>query len=362
MTSDAFSSAARHWVDVLAWEQRIDELPGSAAEWQARYGDFHDTTGLQRMQAAVFASKSITTALGTHKFVKDAIASDGDYLTDDAPPTPIYARLIWWAQRVASTTAALAGTLDRLPDALEAPGADGGTTRELLVGPAGIAATLSTLSDEASALRTAIRNVRDRLVPQAEAISGTMLINEVSQDLTSLKTEIDQLRSEAAQEYEDWRDQKLSPGQDPPSPESLSTPTGSDWPWRRSKSQRAKAKYAELVAAFKQASQQEQRKAQFVTEASGLDAVGTRAIQSLAHLESDIGEVARLIDAARDRVTSVAAVASEKQLTDARWLVKAIDLNDVLALTQPAKTFVTGALVEQPTAAAGSDPGADGYG
>ncbi len=145
-----------------------------------------------------------------------------------------------------------------------------------------------------------------------------------------------------------WKHEPLGPG-DPPALDPGDAQGSSSsmlWPFGKGKERKAKADYTQVVEQMTALRESTAPKAKFVADVRGLDVAGVKVAPAIGDLAAGIGKIADTLDELATRCRSVAASASDEQLTDHAWLTKALATDATVALGRDAHEFVGQALVE----------------
>jgi hypothetical protein len=342
----AFDFVSNGWRVVEPWASTVRRLPRSPAGFAASYGTFADAADADRTVSALIAAAEAADRFGSVADVKAAIAADGTYLTSPAPPDMLVGRLMWWVLQVQNTATLVEASLGSLATVLASGSATPGDVRSVLTDEsAGVTAALERTAAAGRDVASQLGHLRDRLLPQIETFAGTKMVSAANQALSKLNAQLTDLREQAAQDYQVFKHEALAPG-DPPPLDPNDDDSSSWWPLGKNKQRRARADYSRVVDEMAALRQSAAPTAKFVADVRGLDVAGVQVVPAIGGIAAGVGKIVDTLDGLATRCHSVAASASDDQLTDHNWLTTALAAQPTIALGTDAHDWINHALVD----------------
>jgi hypothetical protein len=344
---NAFDFVTDQWLVLQPWMTKVRGLPRSPADFAAAYGPFPDAADANRTESALISAAEAADLLGSPADAKQAIAGDGTYLTSPTAPRMLYGALVWWALQVQNTCTLVDQTMSTLATVIGDGHATPENVRTLLTDPsAGLTGALDRTASAGRDIATQLGNLKDRLLPQIQTFAGTKMVSAANQALSAANARIETLRAQAAKDYQVWKHEPLGPGDPPPIDPSDESSSSSLWPFGKGKERKAKADYAQVVEQITALRESVAPKAKFLADVRGLDVAGVKVAPAIGAVAAGIGKIADTLEGLATRCRSVAASASDEQLTDHTWLTNALASDATVALGRDAHEFVDQALVE----------------
>jgi hypothetical protein len=301
-------------------------IPLDSAAFTARYGDVAGTAAVAEIQDALRELREAADA-SDPKALKRTLAADVRALTGSEPPSGLYPRSVWLAQRAenaAGSTIATFESLERLTEAGVSAGERATAVRNIFNGDRGLIAVARGLAEAAGSVAADAESLRSILTKAVRLFHTTPLLREADDAIRVLESKLQGLRN---QEKEAEQRSKGFFG-------------------------RAKGRLEadELAAQIAETTTELDRKQQLSADLQKFLPGSERALEAAQAIAGQFNEIGGIFNQAASRFSSVVKLADDAQISDYAWLSTAIDLPAALerwrGVQESSRRFVQSSLVD----------------
>ena len=197
-------------------------LPISKGSFNEKYGSFTalDQKTIEGCIASMVQVQGLSKQFGDPTTIKQAIATDGAYLTTPKPPDPIYGHIIWLALQIENAASTFDSTFGVLQSLLSpsagTPAERAANLRILLNDPtAGLVALAADMHAKAADLSKKLASFDLELQTAADGImtyssQTSTIMTEADNLLGTYAQDVKELTDKANQAYTEWRNYTIA--------------------------------------------------------------------------------------------------------------------------------------------------------
>ena len=299
---DPFCGIGDRWARLVAFLATASRLPTTPDAFTARYGAFPGAGEVDAFVTSIAALNALAIEAGGAAALNSELSTDPAALQGDAPPAPLFSRVLWLANRTFNVAETAANTLSELPQLL-APPAGGVADRAralklVLAGPGGLTEAFGQIRVQSAQAETALAAFATRVAAVSRQLAESKLLNQANVAIGEANSANQRLARQKPNPPP--RDEDTDPMPDP--------------------AEKMAVNQAEVS-----------RKEAFVGDSAALFSRNDKAGTLVPEIAAAMAALALRFQRAANQLVQFCAISTEAQLADAAWVSQALELPAMIA-------------------------------
>ncbi|MGC2400412.1 MAG: alpha-xenorhabdolysin family binary toxin subunit A [Acidobacteriaceae bacterium] len=359
-----FALFTNDWLTLQAYIVQALQLPLTTADFTAKYGTFADQQQITNVVNAMQSVQALSAQFGDPATLVAQLAQDPAILEGTTPPAEIYPHIVWLANQVYNAAQTFTGTLSSFEQLLN-PSNCGSQAqcaailKEVLTGVGGLQSTAQTAQGQTNDLIQKLAQFNQSMVAPNQQLQA--YTTESSQFYTDAQaaegqdaSDVAIFQTDANAAYKEWENYTIAATTTSVGITVLSC--GLLWPVGAAlggglgyAAGKARESYNNYCGERNQATADEQKKAQLVTDLSGFNSQIQNVSGASASFLSTLQQVEGAWTTIGQNLSYIVNNYTDAQLSSYSWIVQALNLNqatqDWQAIGAAAQSYTTNSLV-----------------
>lgn len=212
---------SEHWLKMQVYIQSTLSLPVTTGDFEKKYGHFDEKQKLDDLVQSMRNVQNLSVEFGTPASVIAAMAKDPDYISK-GNNGPLYAHIMWIANKIQITANKFCYSMDMLEDMLDPEKNPDEAKREknlkaILIGKGGMVSQASVVAGEVgvlvlrlSAFNEKMKGANETLKTYTDGGSDGSLRKKAQNEIGRYNQEISDLQDAAEKANQKWRDYTIA--------------------------------------------------------------------------------------------------------------------------------------------------------
>lgn len=319
--SPDFAALETAWQEFSVFFSKTANIPESAAAFEAKYGQLDDPT-LDSFIANCAIANTCAAALGSSAAFRQQMARDPGLLERADPPDTMLGEIFWLCSLIQNAASTYRNTLQSLEILLPPSSGDAqeraDKLKQVLTGTNGVVPAFIDIKAKTLMFDQRVAQLLERLNAANEGISQCTVLNAANQQIGAQESRLSDRKQQLLQAKQQSEGAFFG------------------------KEEKLKS-YETSLKEYTRLDGEYARKRQFVADVDNIFAAGTAAVLALSTVRNQVQKVGKLMADSRSMLMSLCTAADTEQLSDYRWVAKALgmpgSLNSWSRLIDNARRF-----------------------